>query len=78
MSNKLLRRNEAAEYLKERGIPGCAPATLAKLASIGGGPNFSKFGKWPVYSVSDLDTWIAGRLTKPAASSAAHQAEAAA
>ena len=77
MSNKLLRRNEAAEYLKDRGIPGCAPATLAKLASIGGGPKFSKFGKWPVYSVGDLDAWIAARLSPPAAASAAHQAAAA-
>lgn len=64
MENKLLRRWEAARYLEGRGIPITA-STLAKKATNGGGPPFRKFDRIPLYSVSDLDSWIADRLSEP-------------
>src|ERR1700694_801794 len=40
-----LRRAEAVEYLRiEHGLP-VTVATLAKLASVGGGPRFEKMGR---------------------------------
>ena len=59
-----MRRADAARYVRENhGIP-CAAATLAKLASIGGGPAFRKAGKFPIYSRDDLDAWANRRLGK--------------
>ena len=62
MENKLLRRWEAARYLEERGIP-ISASTLAKKATHGGGPRFRKFDRFPLYSATDLDAWIADRLS---------------
>jgi hypothetical protein len=65
-----VRRNEASAHLQETyGIP-CAPKTLAKLACIGGGPVFQKFGRLPLYRLSDLDAWAESKLTKPVRSTA--------
>jgi hypothetical protein len=62
--SRQMRRTDAARYIREtHGIP-CAPATLAKLACIGGGPAFRKFGKIPIYSRQDLDAWADQRLGK--------------
>jgi hypothetical protein len=59
---RMLRRKEAARYLTEkRGLP-VAAQTLAKLAVIGGGPSFRKFGRFPVYRAADLDRWADMRL----------------
>ena len=63
----LLTRAQAAEYLERIGAP-VAHATLAKLASIGGGPRFRRFGRKPVYAAADLDAWVAGRMTESATS----------
>jgi hypothetical protein len=58
-----LNRREAAEYLRARGIP-CSPATLAKLACVGGGPQLCRFGNARVlYRPGDLDGWANARLT---------------
>src|SRR5204863_85478 len=51
-----LRRRQAAEYLRARGIPR-TEKTLAKLASIGGGPMYRCFGRIPLYTVEDLDAY---------------------
>jgi hypothetical protein len=59
-----LSRKEASEYLKSRGLP-VAVATLAKYATVGGGPEFHSFGRFPRYSVDALDAWIGGKLSKP-------------
>jgi hypothetical protein len=60
-----MRRAEAARYIREAyGIP-CAPTTLAKYACIGGGPVFSKAGKFPIYSRDDLDAWARSRFSRP-------------
>ncbi len=63
--NRMLRRAEAAEYVRTRyGFP-CSKQWLAKLATTGGGPNYRKAGKFPVYAVEDLDAWAQSRLSAP-------------
>jgi hypothetical protein len=57
-----LGRKEAAQFLTERGYR-TAPATLAKLACIGGGPPFQSFGRRPLYREGDLLDWAQGRTT---------------
>lgn len=57
-----LRREKAAEYLQfVHGIE-IAPRTLAKWASTGGGPEFQKNGRWPLYTPLALDEWAVERL----------------
>ena len=63
-----LRRCEASTYLEQRHGLTVAGATLAKFASIGGGPLFAKFGRFPLYEPAALDTWAAEKLGKPRAS----------
>jgi hypothetical protein len=63
-----LTRGEAAEYVQARGLP-CARSTLGKLATVGGGPDYRKFGRVVVYTTADLDAWIATKLSAPRASS---------
>lgn len=59
------RRKAAAEYVRERwGLP-CQPSWLAKLAVVGGGPVFRRFGRVPVYSDDALDAWARSRLSGP-------------
>ena len=59
-----LDRRQAAAFLTERGYR-TAPATLAKLASIGGGPTFVSFGRKPLYREADLVEWAQARTTGP-------------
>ena len=55
--NRPLNRSEASAYLLDvHGIKR-APATLAKLASIGGGPAFRKAGRIPQYTPQNLDLY---------------------
>lgn len=62
-----LDRNGAADYAKTKGVP-LSPNTLRKLACVGGGPKFRKFGRRVLYSPADLDAWIASRLSGPVSS----------
>lgn len=56
-----LNRGEAAMFCRERGLP-VAPTTLAKLACIGGGPEFFRFGgRRVLYRAADLSHWIKSR-----------------
>jgi hypothetical protein len=57
-------RKDAAHFLTEQGYK-TAPATLAKLACIGGGPLFESFGRRPLYREADLLAWAASRTTGP-------------
>jgi hypothetical protein len=41
-----------------------APATLAKLACVGGGPQFHRAVRTPLYPREELDAWAAERLGK--------------
>ena len=57
-----LRREQAAAYLQER-YGAYTTETLAKLATIGGGPPFVKFGRFPLYRPEDLETWAISRMS---------------
>ncbi|MCW2315103.1 hypothetical protein M2322_000623 [Rhodoblastus acidophilus] len=60
-----LRRDAAAEYIREKfGFP-CSTQWLAKLAVIGGGPIYVKAGRFPMYQPSDLDAWARSRMSAP-------------
>jgi hypothetical protein len=64
-SGHLLRRQQAAEYVREKwGVP-CAYKTLAKLAVVGGGPPFVRWQRVPLYDPVDLDTWVRSKLSRP-------------
>jgi hypothetical protein len=59
---RLRRRVAAAEYIQSRwGIP-CAPKSLAKWAVTGGGPEFRKAGRIPLYPQDALDDWAQSKL----------------
>jgi hypothetical protein len=61
-SKRLLRRNQAAEYVRNKyGLP-CSSSWLAKLASLGGGPAFRKASRFPLYDEADLDTWAQSKI----------------
>ncbi|PZF76451.1 DNA-binding protein [Aestuariivirga litoralis] len=57
-------RREAAAYLTGQGFK-VSPNTLMKLACIGGGPTFRKFGVRVIYEAPDLDAWAKERLSSP-------------
>jgi hypothetical protein len=63
-SERRLRRRQAAQYLTDSGYP-TAPATLAKYASMGGGPIFESFGRLPLYRPADLLAWARSRCSGP-------------
>lgn len=69
-----LRRQEASEYLALMHGVVFAPATLAKLACVGGGPAYQKNGRLPAYPRDELDRWAAERLGGLARTSAEHGA----
>jgi hypothetical protein len=69
-SQRLLRRAEAAAYIRTiYNIP-CEPSSLRTVAYTGKGPTFQKVGRYPVYAVSDLDAWVLAK-TSPRVSSTA-------
>jgi hypothetical protein len=65
MNCRFLRRKAASDYLDQVHGLHRAPATLAKLAVIGGGPIFRRVGRVPLYSTADLDHWVASKLSAP-------------
>ncbi len=60
-----LRRREASEYLKEEWGILRKPSTLAKLASVGGGPAIEYDGTIPLYCEEALDQWATETLSPP-------------
>jgi hypothetical protein len=62
-----LTRNAIAAALTEAGFP-IRPATLATMASRGGGPPFQRFGSRPLYRWADALQWAQARLSAPIAS----------
>ena len=68
-----MRRKLASEYLFEEHGVSLSPATLAKLAVIGGGPSFRKDGPFPLYERPDLDTFATVRLGPLRTSTSDHQ-----
>ena len=59
-----LTRPEAAEHLTERGLR-ITKNTLQKMATVGGGPAYQRFGNRTVYRPADLDAWAATKLREP-------------
>ena len=57
-----MRRKMASEYLFEEHGVSLSPATLAKLAVVGGGPSFRKDGPFPLYERPGLDAFATARL----------------
>lgn len=57
---KYLTRQEAAQYLTERGLR-ISHRTLAKFASQGGGPTYYKFGFRTLYQPDELMAWAEAR-----------------
>ena len=66
------RRRAAAQYLKNRGIP-CSENTQAKLAVVGGGPAYRRFGRIPLYTEADLDAYAEAKLGKLVRSTGVHR-----
>jgi hypothetical protein len=64
-----LRRTAAAAYLMGR-YGAYTAKTLAKLATVGGGPPYRKFGPYPLYAQDDLDAWASSRMSNVVRSSA--------
>jgi hypothetical protein len=60
-----LRRTEASQYLLDVHGVSTATATLAKLAVVGGGPEYELWGRHPYYPTASLDLWAAERLSGP-------------
>lgn len=57
-----MRRGEVSEYLLQIHGVRLSPATLAKLASEGGGPPFLKDGRFPLYPRQSTDEFATARL----------------
>ncbi|MGM4902754.1 hypothetical protein AB8B21_27860 [Tardiphaga sp. 866_E4_N2_1] len=61
-ANRLLTRKEAAHYLSNViGLP-TKPRTLAKWATVGGGPSYRKAGRRVLYERADLWDWAQKKL----------------
>ena len=61
---QFLRRRAAGEYLKEKYGFG-SEKTLAKLACLGGGPEFRKAGNAALYEPTKLDEWARAKIGAP-------------
>ena len=57
-------RENAAAYINSLGLK-ITKGTLQKMATVGGGPTYRRFGRHTVYLISDLDAWIALKLSAP-------------
>ena len=71
--NILLTRPKASQFLKDRGFP-TACATLATKATRGGGPEYVRYGRRPLYRPEKLLEWAHARLSKPVRSSSETEA----
>lgn len=61
MSAMPMSRAKAAEYLRNTYGVRISYRYLCKLASLGGGPRYSKSGDSVTYTQADLDAWQAAR-----------------
>jgi hypothetical protein len=63
---KYLNRPAASEYLQSRYGLRCSKQTLAKYATVGGGPEYIPAGSRQIlYTQQALDNWAAARMGKP-------------
>jgi hypothetical protein len=56
------RRAEASAYLKTAYGLSYTPGTLAKLATLGGGPAYHSGSRFPLYPEISLDQWAQQKL----------------
>lgn len=70
-SQRFLSRTEAADYLQSLGLS-TTRTSLQKLASVGGGPRFRRFGRRVLYTTEDLQAWVESRLSEPLESTSGH------
>ena len=73
LNKEFLNREEAAQYVRDHGLP-LSRNTLQKYATVGGGPRYHRFGHRAVYRREYLDEWIEEKLGEPAASTSARAA----
>jgi hypothetical protein len=73
IERKLLTRKSASDCLRAWGFE-IAGATLAKLACLGGGPRFMRFGRQVLYAPEDLMAWAQSRTTAHGSTSDTGQA----
>jgi hypothetical protein len=59
----MIDTRSASQYLKNMHGVIRAPATLAKLRSVGGGPEFRYVGRSVGYEPAALDAWAAGQIS---------------
>jgi hypothetical protein len=64
--NRLLSRSASALALTNEGFP-VSVATLATMATRGGGPPYQLFGRRALYRWGDSLKWARGRLSPPMA-----------
>lgn len=63
-SRPRLRRKDVPSYLASAHGIDVAVSTLAKWATVGGGPSMQYSGRIPLYNIADLDDWANSRLSK--------------
>ncbi|MEM8974003.1 MAG: hypothetical protein AAGD43_18225 [Pseudomonadota bacterium] len=59
---QLFTRSGASQYLQEVWNLKFAAQTLAKLATLGGGPRYHKAGRTPLYPKDELDSFAREKL----------------
>lgn len=64
MDKDYYSRVEAAGYLTRRGFV-ISWKTLQKMATVGGGPIYQRFGNKALYTLADLDAWAEAKLSAP-------------
>ena len=60
-----MNTTEAVEYLTKKHGLKTTRGTLNKLACIGGGPAFQKFGHKRLYTAESLNEWVCEKLSPP-------------
>ena len=63
-NTRYLRRKAAGDYLKQKFGFG-SEKTLAKLACLGGGPEFRKAANAALYEPEKLDEWALAKIGPP-------------
>jgi len=61
---RLLDTRAAAEYLTSCGYR-ISTATLNKLRCVGGGPEYQRFGRQPIYADKKLIEWALSKISDP-------------
>jgi len=66
---QLLPRAKVSEFIESEFGISVSPKTLSKLATIGGGPVYRKFGNRAFYEKHALRDWVHQKLSAPKKSS---------